>query len=419
MKHYFKKIKTHYRDGLLLAKIKTFIITLPKRILFYYNPYINKYWLYNVFVSTYWTRFLKIKQNYSYINASSHGVGYTAWLDMLKKCNLNPMELKETCSKKDFLLLYKRESKNYEGKVFGITIDSAYEDLLRKNALKRFNKKVPIFVLVRDPINLLKSHTSEAYFDVLKDELANRGGQIDINYCKLKSINIAHLHHNKFFPKKVKTRRCFGFTSIPNQFLNACDNIYYINMKDIQSKEKSFQTFKMVCNILKVKEPENIDDFDIKYPRALGHGYPYQCYSEILNTNVIYNSSLQSKLNDVIEIASIEIQIPKYSISINIKEKDYKNIRGILENENLISKIKEKALSDNALLIKTREIYTNNPITEDDVLNYFSLNILERDYFSNLLDYEISGIQKHAPHILDEWVFYKKFIAICKENIKK
>ena len=176
MKYYFQKIKNHYQDGLLLRKIKTSIITLPRRIFFYYNPYLNKYWLYNVFVSTYWTRFLKIKQNYSYINASSHGVGYTAWLDMLKKCNLNPMELKETCYKKDFIFLYKKESKRYEGKVFGITIDSAYEDPLRKNVLKRFNKKVPIFVLVRDPINLLKSHTSEAYFDVLKDELANRGG---------------------------------------------------------------------------------------------------------------------------------------------------------------------------------------------------------------------------------------------------
>lgn len=159
-----------------------------KRILTWFLPHIqggfynNHQFKYNIFVSSHWTRFFSMPQDYSYIIAGSHGVGFVAFIKYMQNLGANPMTLDNMFARSDYVLLARKQAQNYKGKFYGLSIEKAYIDNTRKNILSKLNHKVPILCLVRDPISIFRTHTHNALmpklvYGIKTNTIAlNRGG---------------------------------------------------------------------------------------------------------------------------------------------------------------------------------------------------------------------------------------------------
>lgn len=55
-----------------------------------------------------------------------------------------------------------------------------------------------------------------------------------------------------------------------------------------------------------------------------------------------------------------------------------------------------------------------NLITEDKILDFLDLNIELKKNFFELLRYEVSVVEQNAPHIVESWMYYNKFMESCK-----
>ncbi len=76
----------------------------------------------------------------------------------------------------------------------------------------------------------------------------------------------------------------------------------------------------------------------------------------------------------------------------------------------------ENTINQYLLDLKNKfKLYEESKINENDVLQYFKENKHHFDQFKTLLQYEISGIQKHAPNIVESWVYYKNFLKVHNE----
>lgn len=136
-----------------------------RRILMWFLPHIqgnfynNHQFTYNIFVSSYWTRFLDMPKDYSYIIAGSHGVGFVAFIKYMQNLGANPMTLDNMFARSDYVLLARKHAQNHKDKLYGLSIEKAYIDNIRKNILSKLDSKVPVFCLVRDPISIFRTHT--------------------------------------------------------------------------------------------------------------------------------------------------------------------------------------------------------------------------------------------------------------------
>lgn len=158
---------------------------IVKRISLYFIPYIyGRFYIeyrfkYNLLVSTLWTKYLKLPKDYSYILAGSHGVGFAAFIKYFQIINANPMTLDNLFFSIDYVLLAKKYAKKYHNQIYGLSFDKAYKDKTRKNILLKFNKKVPIFMLVRDPISIIRTHTHYYILPILINGI--KSNEISLN----------------------------------------------------------------------------------------------------------------------------------------------------------------------------------------------------------------------------------------------
>ena len=136
-----------------------------RRILMWFLPHIqgnfynNHQFTYNIFVSSHWTKFLDMPKDYSYIIAGSHGVGFVAFIKYMQNLGANPMTLDNMFARSDYVLLARKHAQNHKDKLYGLSIEKAYIDNIRKNILSKLDSKVPVFCLVRDPISIFRTQT--------------------------------------------------------------------------------------------------------------------------------------------------------------------------------------------------------------------------------------------------------------------
>ncbi|PAF46703.1 hypothetical protein BKH46_06995 [Helicobacter sp. 12S02634-8] len=136
-----------------------------KRILWIFLPqipdtfHIQHRFLYNIFVFPQWTKYLKVPNDYSYIIAGSHGVGFAAFIKLCEQIRANPMPLDHLYFSTDPLLLMKKHAKKHKNSLYGLSLEKAYTDPHRKHILEKLQHRVPVFCLLRDPISILRTHT--------------------------------------------------------------------------------------------------------------------------------------------------------------------------------------------------------------------------------------------------------------------
>ena len=296
-----KKIK----NLIFRIKNKQFLYIL-KRIFLPFFPhiygmfYMENRFIYNFFISPHWTKFLKLPNDYAYILAGSHGVGFAAFIKYFEIINANPMPLNKMFSSLDSVLLYKKQARKNANKIYGITFDKSYMDNTRRNILKKFKKRVIVFCLVRDPISIIKTHTHHHVINILIDSLDEEGNLKISNENKTKIFNkitnmIMFLASNIIEKSKIKPFFCF--TSLLQNIQDSIQKVIYVDTSQIQG-EAAYYTMRNIALDLNLEFNHAKRDFNINYSLVLKNIikniFPYKQNLEIHNIPIIYDLKLDS-----------------------------------------------------------------------------------------------------------------------------
>ncbi|WP_181882212.1 DUF2972 domain-containing protein [Helicobacter aurati] len=402
----------------------------------WYYSLSNPQWRENLWVKPFWTQFYKLPQNYSYINLGSHGVGYAAWLEMCRICNLAPMDL-SVYHRIDFARYYREVSKQQQGKVFGITLDKSYQDSLRIKILSKLHKKVPVFCLVRDPISVIKSHANAFFLPYLR---YGGGGTTDvlpysaleIERIKERCVTDCFLFLLKLHSSWTKTRSHFCYTSSVEQVRNATQEVYYIDMQEIMTSQSSHCVFQKICEILQVPPPQDASAFDISFSKEsfLYYGFPYWHTFQELDIPIIYVCG--KGVQDFLEIGRVRIVDSRarkdllcdsessqttrdYIMKFGIAKRYQSRLQNILSNQELIQKIHNTAQEYHNCLQVRERLCDTHKVNEKYILVFLRQNTTWMQKLYQVLQYEVSGVKLMRPDIVATWKWYLEFEILYKQ----
>lgn len=393
-----------------------------KRLLLIFLPqipsafYTEQRFRYNIFVFPFWTQFLKIPTDYSYILAGSHGVGFVAFIKSFEVIQANPMSLEHLFSSLDPKLLMRNHAKNYASKVYGLTFDKAYKDKLRNKIFLRLTHKVPLFYLVRDPISIIKTHTHPSILPILAEGIKNGithkqlfegGGGIKNIQSQLEKKIFSMLDFlTRSIIEDSKILPFFCFTSLLKSLQNSASKIYYIDTSDIQGKANIFKTMQKIASILNIPFDKKIDDFEINYSSvSLSQAFfPY--VTEIIDNNkkIKIEFFTNTKNNNSKIISPSAFQCNGLSVYVRyFNEFDVKT----LQNNHLAIAKKFDCISEQ---IRQLEIFITNGGIENLIIHILKKHSSIQKQLKRFLEYEVSSIQQNAPKIVENWTYYQKFV---------
>ncbi|MBZ7940537.1 DUF2972 domain-containing protein [Campylobacter molothri] len=389
-----------------------------------------------------WEMNLPLPDNYEFVYPLFGLSGGGALSSFFQKCNLNMCYDFHRSFFKSYCLNYNLFKKNHQINIlyyteWGLNVPN------REKFLSLFFKKVPILLLVRDPISRLKTavnhHTNNPEKDIRLINLTLNFNKI-LN-CKKYGTNIAGKYSNAPMIEYLK----FWFFSdrwfLYNSFLSSVGNFeaYYLDMEEI----KPARAFDTMCDLA--------DKFNFEKPtdklffKGIMNGnflgiLPFTLYVHPKDINNIYSltnsyENLFSLKND----GGIYLQITSSNLIEFYKQsKEYINFTKEffdhpLKYENLGIFLKqqefERLKKDNSLFDATKK-YLNNFVKaleerieleraklfkEKDVLNYFKENKELRLKLKNILDKELVHIKKYRPDIVASWKYYQEFEKMCEE----
>ncbi|PAF45183.1 hypothetical protein BJI48_01050 [Helicobacter sp. 11S02596-1] len=211
----------------------------------------------------------------------------------------------------------------------------------------------------------------------------------------------------------------FIFTTSPKQFESITQELIYIDMQELSS-ENAYNTMKKVCQTIGLRPPSSNEIFSKKIADSLALNIEKDFVfpkNEVISDDIFikilpYENTLHKNFTFLIEKFSSP-HLEKKLISICLIGKNKTNIRKkLLKNKDYMNIIIEKI--DNYLkyigkiFIKYEELKLN----EDDILIYFQKDPEMYYQFSKLLDYEVSNVERVAPQILKNWIYYAKFLNL-------
>lgn len=214
--------------------------------------------------------------------------------------------------------------------------------------------------------------------------------------------------------KESKIIPFFCFTSLINSLKNSTQEIIYIDTKEISNKYNSHKTMEKISKILKIDFNNSIDDFDINYSgiNIERHIFPYistiTIKNEVINIIFDINKNVAAiNLITTFDINGIEIFV-SYK---NCKDSQNKlNIKDLRNKENII--IYTKILKEIEEKINKLKTFINNGGIEYIILDSFKDNLNIKNNLKEFLEYEVSNIRQNAPHIIESWDFYQKFLKL-------
>ena len=341
-------------------------------------------------------------QKYKYVMLATHGVGRTALWNFLSICKMYPM-------KQFDMLRADRISFLSWRKIYGIVVDRDISNV--KNNLimiNKLSKRVPVFCLVRDPISIILC----GYNMTLSYRVVDNTKHVSIKDILEYYLEIHNTH-----------RYHFMFTTLPKIFNNITSQLVYIDTNDL-SKDNAYATMKKCCEMI------------------MGGGYDIEPYKEHLSKKIADSISVNLERSihmkkDSVMPFDIEIKIityentigknlivldniktqyfPDKTISICVDNRLKRKIKS-LKNSNVMERIQMTVIDYIGKLKYKLDEYEKLKISELDILEYFKNDKNLYNKFFKILTYEVSNVEKHAPHIVGNWNFYKQFLKINNEN---
>ena len=336
-------------------------------------------------------------QRYRYIMLASHGTGRNAFWHFMYAAKAYPMRKFDIASIDRICFFSWR-------RIYGIVCDrdlSSYQCAMK--FINKLNKKVPVFCLVRDPISIIRGGINMT--------LANNimGGGISVS---ISEVLDSYLESYNQLPHH------FIFTTSPKQFEHITKELIYIDTNDLSS-QNAYNTITKCCakiGINKISEDKSFFAKKIADSLALNIEKEFNFHIDDISFDikvVQFENTLHKKVKILKIINDDEIN---RKIAVCIIGKNTQSILKQINKDNKIKMQIENTINQYLLDLKNKfKLYEESKINENDVLQYFKENKHHFDQFKTLLQYEISGIQKHAPNIVESWVYYKNFLKVHNE----
>ncbi|RTJ57632.1 DUF2972 domain-containing protein [Campylobacter jejuni] len=389
-----------------------------------------------------WEMNLPLPDNYEFAYPLFGLSGGGALSSFFQKCGLNMHYDFHRSFLKSYYLNYNLFKERHRNNILYYT-EWGLNTLYREKFLSLFFKKVPILLLVRDPISRLKTavnhHTNNPDKDVRLFNLSSDFNKI-LN-CKKYGTSIVGKFANAPMIEYLNfwffTDRWFLYNSLLSSIKNF--KVFYIDMEEIKPT-KAFDTMCVLADKFGFKKP-----IDKKFFEGVMNGdflgiLPFTLYIHSKDIDNVYSlMKSYENLSSLKDNNGIHLQITSTNLIEFYKQsKEYINFTKEffdkpLKYENLGIFLKpqelERLRQDSKLFDVTKR-YLNNffealeerielekakLFKEKDVLNYLKENKELRIKLKNILDKELVHIKQHRPDIVASWKYYQEFEKMCKE----
>lgn len=215
----------------------------------------------------------------------------------------------------------------------------------------------------------------------------------------------------RFSKDKGMIRGCILEYSMLEAFDNVLE-ILYIDMKDI-CEDKVQQTMKNICNFLNLNYQENKNyqdkavnnDDKILFPLTLDISTIKHCNNVkliIIAQNETFDKELYQDISDILHIKSI------YRVLI------------LKEHTSLLSHLALEILSNyfsqfSQTLSNKLDEQVKNRIKAMDYVKIYKIDKNIREELRTIINYEITHLKQHSPHIIASWKYYQEFEKMCQE----
>ncbi|ASM35763.1 Protein of uncharacterised function (DUF2972) [Campylobacter sputorum subsp. bubulus] len=357
-----------------------------------------------------------LPQDYGYIVSGVHGSGIQAFRYFLQISELSPMYWDLIGSDRegvDCLNDYKKDFSPYfnDKKTWGIFLDRVYDDYTVKR-LQELQTKVLHFILIRDPISLIKSGVNE----LINDYVVRNVFRKDLTQPKT-GDSIRYI----LFENPLKA---LNFLSTFNQVNNATLKKIYIQTADIVG-ENAFLTMQNVISMLDSGKLRQNSDYDVRFNDLLARSMPSyptlslengKSFQILIGTRMSfyrytkYHCLLDSVYKDKIIISNFTH--PKRSdlkLFVVLKEGDF-SVQEIVNNQQAMQLINDRI---DFFIDKTYEMEQEAKklvLKENEILEIIFQNL---DFTNRLKEISISQIEplrKEIPDIMQSWVYYNQFV---------
>ncbi|RAX51926.1 hypothetical protein CCY99_08215 [Helicobacter sp. 16-1353] len=340
-------------------------------------------------------------QRYRYIMLGSHGTGRNAFWHFLNASKAYPMRKFDiACISRICFFSWR--------KIYGIVVDRDLSHLPDSMLfINKLHKKVPVFVLVRDPISIIRGGVNMTLASNIID---------GVNNVSIKEVLESYLQSYDEMPHH------FIFTTSPKQFEHITKELVFIDMNDLSS-QNAYNTMKKCCEkigIYNIAESAGGEEF---FSKKIADSLALN-----IEKNFIFEKDEEMPIEVKIKILPFEnvlhkhfiiletlhsTYLPNRKISICLIGKNRKKAYRLLkQNEKALNIILKKVESHTKNIKEKFDIYEASKLDENDIVDYFKNDKNLYNKFRALFDYEMSSVKRNAPHIVESWEFYKKFEEI-------
>lgn len=375
----------------------------------------------NISAELAWDMNLPLPRNYRFIFITGGSCGHMAMFLYFKLLKINRNWTSET-EKEKYKIAYNVFIASKEYNIFSCQWDKITQKLFY---LVDFN--VPLVVLLRDPIERLKS---------LTNHIVKHGTKFDL------TLNPNEVLANKYYKMKdyPSLEKVDTIVDYPNYFdifskityFKNITEVFILDTKDIVGN-RCYTTF---CNLSK--------KLNFQYPSEnLKEIFITPFVSKVMDmlplTLVLYpTNQYDNKKNISTHLIEIIITFKKMMLYCNqeqlidMKKDFFSKSNWDIQDEILFlidKNDKNRLLSDPCLFLQTQQylrkfmIVFENKIkeekkklfSENDILNYLRDNKQVRIKLKNALQHEIDFTKKTNQKIVASWKYYQEFEKMCKE----
>ncbi len=286
----------------------------------------------------------------------------------------------------------------------------------RLKFLSLLNAKVPVVVLVRDPISRLKTGVNHGFFkncekntiyDIdddlrkLVDRIAFYGRE---NYPNLKELDNAYKGKSAF----CGDPKIFTYTSTVSA-LNP-SKILYIDTKDIMPENAYLNLVKLGEEMgLKLKELDERENYGAgRFIYLLPIRLKITPDLIILVRHNLFELSSEFKLDIS---AKLNLNLRNLKIGFFMQEKSFEKL---LKNDFLLHKTKKKLNAYIELLDEKISSIKAACVSEKDVLEYLASKPDLCKIYKTYFDKEFKHIKENRKDIVQNWQYYNEFEKICQ-----
>ncbi|TBR78919.1 DUF2972 domain-containing protein [Campylobacter novaezeelandiae] len=376
-----------------------------------------------------WELNLPLPDNYEFVFLTNGSCGHMSMFLYFKLCNIyrNWMANSEKDLYKIAFNIYNKSNTTYN-------IFSYQGSRIMPKLFSLVNKKTPLLVLVRDPIEMIKSFTNHIVKHILKFNLT-------YDYNKVLKNLYWNLQDSPSLDKiPTFIESYFKISSKINYFTKTNLKIF-IDTKDLIG-EKCFNTMCNLSKIFHFNHPiENQKDYFITpFVSKVMDMLPLVLIIHSKDFNNIFSKNKINIQNDeslflsggieviitfkkmafyqnqenLIDVTNILLN-KKYNIEEDIlfliKQQDYKKLKNYCHISSIRQYLNEFMECFSSKISEEKlKLYNAN-----DILNYFKGNTLLRQKLKAILDEELTYIKQQRPDIVASWKYYQEFEKMCEE----